>query len=781
MPESGEESPHCRAGGFPAHFMKRDRGNPSVPVVFDVRNWELVQGTAAPDYSPARSRDRLYEAAVLRAQVARFWQALRRRWWILLLSLVFVGGPAVAYAFLKAPLYESKAVMYLGARLNLTEARLYAEELTSYLGTQAELIRSPRVLSRAFLAVRAGLPGTSPGATNSPPDESPFDLTIRSSPRSSTLELHATGPSPEATRAFLTQVIDEYLSFRQDTRKQTSSNALSSITGQINETKQEITQIQERMTRFETTNNISYLTEYGLSAGSHLARLIGVLSDLRTEYRLLDLLTPNQLTSLQQGPLASAPGLAVPDERTARAPYSSTAAYQAGYYQALQQLQLLKARRDEFSKNLRPGHSKMVKLEQEIAGLDQLLRTLKAEGEEQALAQIAARKQALQLQIENLEAQYRSWETNAVDASRKLAEHDRMKQDLQRSQALYDRLLGLVQSVDLNRDLDQEPLSPVGPASPARRTHAYYMTAAAGVFLAFVLGMAALLLLEVFSTRFTSVAELSHHLAEEVVGQIPDSPIRQENPERSLPLTRLGEQPAFAESFRSLRSSLLFMPVETAKPRIILVTSAIPKEGKTTVSANLAGTLALAGSRVLLVDADLRRSSLHRIFGVRRMPGLWEVLNEAVTTSQAIVPTNQPNLMLLPAGEGAGAGSEVFLRRPIEQLLRDLASQYDYVLIDSAPVLATDDAATLGPKTDGVFLVVRASHTSSQMAREALDRLRKRSAKILGVIYNRAAPSTNYYSRYTRDYYGAREDEPNLRGTSGAGAKMNQGTPEAGT
>jgi len=91
----------------------------------------------------------------------------------------------------------------------------------------------------------------------------------------------------------------------------------------------------------------------------------------------------------------------------------------------------------------------------------------------------------------------------------------------------------------------------------------------------------------------------------------------------------------------------------------------------------------------------------------------------------------------------------------VDLLLKDLAGQFNYIVIDSAPVLATDDAACLGPFTDGVYMVVRAAHTSSRMAAEALDRLSRRNVRILGMIYNRAPASTDYYCHYTRDYHGA--------------------------
>jgi succinoglycan biosynthesis transport protein ExoP len=185
------------------------------------------------------------------------------------------------------------------------------------------------------------------------------------------------------------------------------------------------------------------------------------------------------------------------------------------------------------------------------------------------------------------------------------------------------------------------------------------------------------------------------------------------------------------------------------------VTSAIPKEGKTTVSSHLAITLAMSGSRVLLVDADFRRASVHLLFHVGLKPGLLEVLSQGISPAQAIVSTAEPNLYVLPAGKDGDSSSDLFLRCRVDLLLKDLAGQYNYIVIDSAPVLATDDAACLGPFTDGVFMVVRAAHTSSRMACEALDRLLRRNSKILGMIYNRAPASTDYYCQYTRDYYGA--------------------------
>ncbi len=716
----------------------------------ELEPWRGVEDGLWASPMPARPRDRFSQASLWQAQLRHYAIALRKRWWVVILPLLVIGGPALYVAKTLPPVFQSQAMMWLTGKLTLPTAGVYAEELSSYIGTQADLIKSPLLQRRAFEKVRSRFPGITGVKTNTGQPKSPFTLTVRSSPKSSVLELGAKGPSAEATQAFLDTLMDEYLVFKKDSRKRTSSGALSGLTGQIREVEQQLQQQQNQITLFQMSNNISYLTEHGLSAGSHLSKLLEVLSDLRTELHLLELLTPAQFKGLAEGAQLTLSDTAIPGERTARALTMRTEAPQTAYYQALQQVEILKAKRETFATVLRPTHSKMVKLNQELAGLEQLLKTLQDEGEQRAQAHMADRKKALELQIANLESQYRAWETNAAEASRKLAEYDRMKQETQRSQALYDRLLGMLQTVDLNNNLDQEALVPMAPASPAKATSAKYRIAAAGLFLAFMVGLGIFLLLEMLDDRFRSVQELNLHLPVEVVGQIPNARLGPPKADQRL----LPANAAFTEAFRNLRSCLMFMSGQEPHPKVILVTSAIPKEGKTTVSSNLAVTLAMSGSRVLLIDADFRRGSIHRIFNVALKPGLLEVLGEGVSPAQAIVSTPEANLFVLPAGKNDGDSSDLFLRCRVDLLLKDLASQFNYVVIDSAPVLATDDASCLGPFTDGVFIVVRAGHTSLRMACEAVDRLMKRNLKVLGTVYNGAPASADYYCHYTRDYYG---------------------------
>lgn len=727
-----------------------------------------ANGNQLPDASACQLSDRFDAAAGLHLQVQRYRTALRKRWWVLLLCLLFIGAPAVVYSLRQPPTFRSQAMMWLTSRLNLPGgAGFFLEEISSYLSTQADLMKSAAIQQRAFERVRAAFPQVALLATNPQPARLPFNLVVKTSPKSSVITLEATGPFPQPTRAFLDGVMAEYLDLKKRSYQRASVGALAGISDQIREVENQIRGQQDQLTAFEMSNNISYLTEQGSSAGSHLAKLSEMLSDLRTERQLLDLITPEQFLDASTGDRNAISSTTLPVERAPRAAEAAMQASDTAYYQALQQLEMLKATRDDFARVLRPTHSKMVKLNQQIAGLEQLIQTIKQQGTQRALAQMANRKKSIDLQVQSLEDQYREWETNSVLASGKLATHERMKEDLQQSRSLYDRLVTLVQTVDLNKDIDQEPLSPLAPASEAKPTHDIKV-AALGIFLAFAAGLGLIALLQSLDDRFVSATELSFHVPEEVIGQIPETRLVVAN-QGSRWLRHPEEQHAFTESFSSIRSSLFFMFDQATPPRVILLTSSVPKEGKSTVAAHLAASLAISGAKVLLIDADLRRSSLHRIFGVDLKPGLREVLAEGLDPATAITPVPLPpaltaespagngnptaKLFLLPGGEAGRGPTELLLNTRMSELLKAAAARYDHVIIDSPPLLAAEDAVSLASRVDGIFVVVRAAYTYSRMVREALDRLHKRHARVLGLIYNRAMRSSDYYYRYSRDYH----------------------------
>jgi capsular exopolysaccharide synthesis family protein len=214
------------------------------------------------------------------------------------------------------------------------------------------------------------------------------------------------------------------------------------------------------------------------------------------------------------------------------------------------------------------------------------------------------------------------------------------------------------------------------------------------------------------------------------------------------------ERHGFVEAYRNLRSSLLYMAEAAARPKTLLVASAVPSEGKSLTAANLAITMASSGSRVLLVDADSRKGTLHQRFQIPTIPGFTEVLGQGLNWEEVVQATKFPNLFLLPQGSFALNASELFIRGTTKRFLQETAAKYDYVILDTVPVMAADDVTNLAPHVDGVIFVIRAEFTSARVARAALNSFYQRQARVLGLVFNSARSKSEdyYYYRY-RDYY----------------------------
>jgi capsular exopolysaccharide synthesis family protein len=216
----------------------------------------------------------------------------------------------------------------------------------------------------------------------------------------------------------------------------------------------------------------------------------------------------------------------------------------------------------------------------------------------------------------------------------------------------------------------------------------------------------------------------------------------------------------YAESYRSLRSALHYLATGENHPKSILITSATPNEGKSTVAANLAQTLAMSGSRVLLVDGDLRRGHLHTLLGFKNEKGLGELLSGDCEPEQVTQVNCLPNLSFISRGKSGGNPGDLLTSPRFDQLLARWIQDYDYVLIDSSPVFAAADSSALAPRVDGTIFLVRSHYSSARMTREALEVLVQRRAKIIGVVFNMADTKAHDYKYYKyTEYHSVAQDE----------------------
>jgi capsular exopolysaccharide synthesis family protein len=210
-----------------------------------------------------------------------------------------------------------------------------------------------------------------------------------------------------------------------------------------------------------------------------------------------------------------------------------------------------------------------------------------------------------------------------------------------------------------------------------------------------------------------------------------------------------------AESFRSLRTSILLSSA-AKRTRVIMFTSSLPQEGKTTTCVNIATVLAQRGGKVLLVDADLRRPGIHRAFGLPNSVGLSNVL-AGLDSFENVVQSYplQPNLFILPTGPIPPQPAELLGSEQMQELLRKFSLSYDQVILDTPPVNLVTDAAVLSPLMDAVFLVVRSGKTLKHALRHAQKQLQQIKAPLTGIVVNDTQlNSIDYHYRY---YHGKKQ------------------------
>lgn len=212
-----------------------------------------------------------------------------------------------------------------------------------------------------------------------------------------------------------------------------------------------------------------------------------------------------------------------------------------------------------------------------------------------------------------------------------------------------------------------------------------------------------------------------------------------------------------AEAYRTLRTNISLSQVD--RPiQSLLVTSCIPREGKSTTVANLGVTFAMAQKKVLIIDADLRRPILHRLFGIPNNQGLTHTLSDAVEFDQVLSPTKVPNLWVVTCGIIPPNPSELLGSQKMRGFIERAKQQFDLVLLDSPPISSLADASILGAIVDGVLFIVKVNMANRDLISKAKEQLQTVGANIIGVVLNDVDVKRDgyyrYYYYYNYEYYG---------------------------
>jgi capsular exopolysaccharide synthesis family protein len=531
---------------------------------------------------------------------------------------------------------------------------------------------------------------------------------------------------------------EEYTGQNLELRLATYQKNLRWLSEEVAKQEKKVTDAEAAMTQYRTDQNALSLGDRQNITITRLNALNETVTRQRTE-RLQKEATYNQLKSV--------------DPASDAADSFPVVAATPGVVEAKNRLTDLLAERARLSSRYLPSHPEMQKLDVQIKNSRETLTAQRARVIESVKNDYESAVAAERSFSASLEQQ----KHEAMDLDRKSGSYVVLQRQADSDRQLWQSLLQQqkeLQVVSNSRSNNVQVMDraevPGGPFSPNTRRE-WFTAMMAGMLVAFGLAFG----IEYLDDTVKTPEDVSKRLGLPLLGLVPA--IRGTR----VPLLSETVPHDFGEAFRSLRTSLVFT-AGAGECRVIAVTSSQPLEGKTTTACNLATALALGGSRVLLIDADMRRPGLHQVMGVQNQAGLSQLLVGQSRVREAVQRTSEPNLFVITAGRTPPNPSELLASERMKSFLANLAhGPFDWVVLDTPPVLAVTDAVVLAGHVSTVVFVVGSEMTRRVHAERALATLRAGKPRSIGVVLNRVDFDRNkyYYARYYgynyKSYYGS--------------------------
>jgi polysaccharide biosynthesis transport protein len=357
--------------------------------------------------------------------------------------------------------------------------------------------------------------------------------------------------------------------------------------------------------------------------------------------------------------------------------------------------------------------------------------------------------------------------SSAYMGNSKAVEYSLARRQYESNRSLYDGLQQRLEEAGIIAGLHSSNIRKIDPADapdfPSSPRKSVNLTL--GLLCGLGIGLALALVVEALDTNIKTIYDIEERLGLPMLGVVPQVDSKLLSPEtfvRDATSPVPGAWSRLAEAYRALRTTILLSRAGTP-PQVILISSAKPSEGKTSITTLESIVFALNGARVLLIDSDLRRPSVHLRFRIGNKIGLTSVLTGKSVLEEAIVPVPAlPSLHILPAGPIAPMPAELLGSLEMQRLVESLRARYDFILIDTPPVLTVTDAAVLVSVSDGVVLVLRYGQASRNVVARASEILLRSGAHLLGVVLNavdlQSSDYAEYYGRAYNDYYQSRVD-----------------------
>ncbi|HEX4652117.1 MAG TPA: polysaccharide biosynthesis tyrosine autokinase [Granulicella sp.] len=557
-------------------------------------------------------------------------------------------------------------------------------------------------------------------------------------PKTDIIRLTFSSLNAKLSADIINKVVADYIQRSYETRYLSTQRVSQWLSGQLDDLKHQVETSQEQMLDLQRrlgmlgldpNHNQNVTTLEDLSMAAAQARIARILAESR--YRVMQGIDPNSIEDSIDATRTGAPAVLT---------------------QLRNQVATARATLAEQQATLGPNHPQVKSQAAQVAEFEKELRSEEARLLTQAKEDFVIARSNQDQTLAALEEQ----KAQAYKMRDAMVEYTLRQREFESNRTLYEGLLQRLRTAgvesgleSLEIDIVDQAVPPAAPTLQPKGTIVLTM-----LVIGSLIGIIVAFLLESLDTGLRSIAEI------EAITQLPSLAIvprtKRSSADQNERFTTAQRNIAvltspksqFAESLRSLRTSLL-LSTTGKPPKYILFTSSTPSEGKTTIASNLACVLAQGDTRVLLIDGDLRRPNVHPRFGLSGRVGLSTLLTGGTTFEQSLQhPPEAPNLDILASGPVPPFPAELLSSDTMQRLLEQAGELYDYVVIDSPPILSVTDGVILARSADAVALVVRQGKSSKHVVRRARDLLIRAGAPITGIVLNAVDLNSPEYQGY---------------------------------
>ncbi len=694
-----------------------------------------------------------------RLDARRFLERLLRRKYQMLAVMLAVLIPAAAYTYLATPLYRSSALIQVNPDpvqvlpyreiADLPNATPYFEV---YMKTQEQVLKGPTLMSRVSQRLKSE---SNWEAMQSEINRLHSRFQVRRIENSQLFEVSYLAPAPKVAAGMVNVFAEEYIKELFRSRQEMREKARKLLEGELHELEQRVQVSEKEMAKYAQSHNIRS-AEPGQA--DLVEQKLSILANQLTDSEADVMVAKSRLDTMKKASLDSFPEKLL------------TPNLAALNVRLLQLEHELSALRSNFGENW-PG---VIQKRDEVnMARDQLTR--------EKAAVLAQAKEQTQMDLQTAEsrrgliAKSMSQQQQLVDRFRDASiQYNILRREVETNQKLYEGLLERLKQTSVTAGLEFGNIHVVEPGRPDDKVDSpkvFWILGLASL-LGLALGVCFALAMDFWDNSISSLEEAEEVASLPALGSVPlirasranaligsgkgktdvlgtalRIPMQDRNPEaRGVPLP-----PEAAEAVRSICASILLSKSDHP-PRVIMVTSAAPSEGKTTLVKNLGQAFADVGNKTLVIESDMRKPALAKALGIRNNGGLSLFLSGHIDPMPIIHSTGYDNLFVITAGPQAPNPVALLNSEKLHVLLDKVSSLYQFVLLDAPPLLAVADARVLCSKVDGVVLVVKAGHTPKNMVRRAWNLLNHSGANVLGIVLNQATRS-RYESSYYKKYY----------------------------